>query len=222
MFGYLRNKFELFRSRKVIKASKGVQLFKCQFEGRNRLFENVNIANCKIGYATYIQKNSNLLYTSIGRYCSIADNVITCIGTHPTNYLSTFPCFYYDTTVELGFSYHYGDELYEKMKFPDDKKDYQIKIGNDVWIGSHVLLMSGITIGDGVIIAAGSVVTKSIPSYAIVGGVPARVIRSRFDSTTIEKLERLKWWNKSEEWIIEHKHLFSHDYSKQELKIINE
>ena len=74
-------------------------------------------------------------------------------------------------------------------------------IGNDVWIGNDVRIIGGITIGDGAIVGLGAVVTKDVPPYAVVGGVPAKIIRYRFEQDKIEELLRDKWWNKEEEWI---------------------
>lgn len=76
-------------------------------------------------------------------------------------------------------------------------------IGNDVWIGANAIILQGVTIGDGAIIAAGAVVTKDVPPYAIVGGVPAKVIKYRFSDEVILKLLQIKWWDKPEEWIIQ-------------------
>ena len=79
---------------------------------------------------------------------------------------------------------------------PSGEQNFHIVIKNDVWIGSHVLLLEGITIGDGAIIAAGAVVTKDVPPYSIVGGVPAKIIKKRFDDDTIRQLLELDWWSK--------------------------
>lgn len=99
------------------------------------------------------------------------------------------------------------------MTYSDDEKytefKRQIEIGNDVWIGDSVLILDGVKIGDGAVLAAGAVVTADVPPYAIVGGVPAKVIRYRFNEDEIEHLIKLKWWDKSEQWIKENAHLFS-------------
>lgn len=119
---------------------------------------------------------------SIGKFCSMAPSVkIICGGLHRTDWISTYPfnCYVSD------FSYIEGH--------PTTKGD--IVIGNDVWIGDGVTILSGVTIGDGVVIAAGSVVTKNVDSYSIVGGVPAKFIRKRFDDDTINRLQQLKWWD---------------------------
>ena len=81
----------------------------------------------------------------------------------------------------------------------DNKGD--IVIGNDVWIGYEAVILSGVTIGDGAIIGTRAVVTKDVPSYTIVGGVPAKPIRKRFDEQTIQKLEEIRWWDWEEERI---------------------
>ncbi len=76
-------------------------------------------------------------------------------------------------------------------------------IGNDCWIGENVFYVGGITIGDGAVVLAGAVVTKDVPPYAIVGGVPAKVLKYRYDDDTIQFLLRIKWWNNSIEWLRE-------------------
>ena len=134
-----------------------------------------------------------------------------CLGNHPTSvFATTHPAFYYDTTSQLGYSFHRGKPLFEGIfKYPEGENYYQLVIENDVWIGSNVLLLGGIRIGNGAVIAAGSVVTKDVPPYAIVGGNPAKIIRYRFETGEIERLLELKWWDWPEDKIASEYKLFS-------------
>lgn len=163
---------------------------KTRFEGANVVNENSFFVG-SLGYASYLGSNCHIA-ANIGRYCSIASNVRTVDGNHPTNWVSTSPLFY-STSKQCGITY-VREELYK------EKTDL-VEIGNDVWIGEGSLIMGGVHIGDGAVVAAGAVVTKDVPPYAIVGGVPAKLIRYRFDEDTVIKLINFKWWEKSEIWI---------------------
>ena len=107
--------------------------------------------------------------------------------------LSTHP-FQYNGTKHFS-RYDEWRALNAGMTFEKKLDINRVKIGNDVWIGEHVMIKRGVKIGDGVIIAAGSIVTKEVEPYSIVAGVPAKLIRKRFDDSTIERLMKLKWWN---------------------------
>jgi acetyltransferase-like isoleucine patch superfamily enzyme len=134
----------------------------------------------------------------IGKYCSIATDVIIFLGSeHRTEWISTYP-----------FPLLWNEA--ESIKgHPSTKGD--VVIGNDVWIGFGATILSGVTIGDGAAIGACSVVTRNVPSYAIVGGNPAQVIRYRFDEETIQKLLRIKWWDWPDEKVKENVHLICSD-----------
>lgn len=160
-----------------------------------------------IGFGTYISDYSSLLHTKIGKFCSIADNVRSGIGSHPTNtFVSTHPSFF-STTKQAGFT------LVTKNRFEELKKiknsNFVVEIGNDVWIGSGVKILDGIKIGNGAIIGANAVVTKDIEPYTINVGVPAKPIKKRFNDAQIEFLELFKWWDKDFEWIKENSHHFN-------------
>jgi len=96
---------------------------------------------------------------------------------------------------QAGFS-HVSETIYDEIT-------KACVIGNDVWIGSGVIIMDGIRIGDGAIVASGAVVTKDVAPYTIIGGVPAKVIKSRFPPETVEALMRIKWWNWDEKVLCE-------------------
>ncbi len=129
----------------------------------------------------------------IGRFCSIACGakfLFNCAN-HSLKSLSsyTFPLFYEE----------WGLDKADVATAWDNRGD--IIIGNDVWIGFEAVIMAGVHIGDGAIIGARAVVTKDVPPYTIVGGVPAHEIRKRFDAATIKRLQALKWWDWPEERI---------------------
>lgn len=123
----------------------------------------------------------------IGKFCSIACGAkfLFTSGNHSLRSLSTypFPIFFEEWNLD-------AKNITDAWENKGD-----IVIGNDVWIGYHALILSGVTVGDGAIIGTNAVVTKDVPPYTIVGGVPARPIRRRFDDDTAEKLLSLKWWN---------------------------
>lgn len=139
--------------------------------------------NCTVGFGTYCGDNVVVgdNRTTIGKFCSIAANVIIGASEHPLNYLSTSPFFYNEA---LGFSKG-TCEIYLKP----------VHVGNDVWICDNVFIKGGVTIGDGAVLAAGAVVTKDVPPYAVVAGVPAKVLKYRFAPDIVQKLLELKWWN---------------------------
>ena len=174
----------------------GVYIRNAEFEGRNYLGKNTSFVNGKIGFGSYINRDGDFSETDIGRYCSIGANVSTVVGRHPIEkQLAMHPAFT-DPNPIFGFSY-------AKKKTFEDMKG-RISVGNDVWLGNHVKILDGVTIGDGAVIGAGAVVTKDIPPYAVAVGVPAKVIKYRFDEKKIRELLELKWWDKGEGWIREH------------------
>lgn len=134
------------------------------------------------------------LNTIVGRYTSIANDVRRTGFSHPTDRFTTSPLTY-STDGNIVKAHLNMQPSQFKIVSPGIEEESPIVIGNDVWIGQDVLILStGINIGDGAIVAAGSVVTKDVPPYAIVGGAPARVIKYRFEEHIIEKLMQLKWW----------------------------
>ncbi len=171
-----------------------------KFEGENRLGNGATFLNSSMGYGSYVSDHSFIKNTVIGRYTCIATDVITVAGNHPINMVSVHPAFY---SKAQKLSYVNKDK-FQEFSYIDRSKKTSVIIGNDVWIGTRVTILEGVRIGDGVVIAAGALVNKDIPPYAVVGGVPARVIKYRFAEDIIYKLLNIKWWDKDIAWIKKH------------------
>lgn len=151
-----------------------------------------SVGKYSYGYEQFWSKNNlkkNL--KSIGAFCSIGRDVMIPDGNHPLDFVSTNPFIF-----NKGFGF-----IDENFDISNKFKSQDIHIGNDVWIGQKVILMSGISIGNGSVIGAGSVVTKSVPDYAIAAGIPAKVIRYRFNQEQINYLNKIKWWEWNDEKI---------------------
>lgn len=146
----------------------------------------------KIGAFTYLNSGDALRCRSIGRYCSIAGGLRSGQMEHPTEWLSTSPFQY--KPQQFGFSTAAADYVAVPAERTATFRGRNPIIGHDVWIGSGVTLLRSVRIGNGAIVAAGAVVTQDVPPFAIVGGVPAKVIRFRFDPATIERLQEIAWW----------------------------
>lgn len=158
-----------------------------------------------IGAYTYVGGRETFIrhVASIGRFCSIASNVVSGQVEHPTDFLSAAPLF---TGSALPGSMPGATSDFHETNRPMIEKAKgalrrsmadrieKICIGSDVWIGEGVFIRRGVRIGHGAVIAARSVVTRDVPPYAIVGGVPAKTIRFRFDAEIVEALLRLEWW----------------------------
>lgn len=157
-----------------------------EIEKNCRILENSLVLNSTIKTCSYIGKNSMVQNASIGSFCSIANDVFIGLGAHPIAHFSTSPLFY---RVANTFNLKLIDEDYEFSEYRP------IEIGNDVWIGARAIILDGVKIGDGAIVAANAVVTQDVPPYAIVGGVPAKIIRHRFSPEKIEQLLKLQWWS---------------------------
>jgi acetyltransferase-like isoleucine patch superfamily enzyme len=125
-----------------------------------------------------------------GAFCAIGARTSINPFNHPTDWLSTNEFQYHPSSFDWVNEYN---EI-ERLSRTADMFAHVV-FGNDVWTGHNCNIMAGVNVGDGAVIAAGSVVTKDVPPYAIVGGVPAQVIRYRFPEKTIERLLRLKWWD---------------------------
>lgn len=179
--------------------SKGIK--NVSFGGKNRVPGRCNFSgSIKLGYGTTLGYN-NFLHGNIevGKYCQFGADVAIHSTNHPTSYLSTY----------------INKNLFDGA-LSNLKEIKTILIGNDVWIGHNAIVVGGVNIGNGAIVASGSVVTKDVPPYSIVAGVPAKVVRKRFADSVIREIEELKWWDMDEDTLREHKHLFTRDLSTRD------
>ena len=162
-----------------------------KIEGCSIVSAGANIGNATIGFGSLIGLNNILFGVKVGRFCSFAENVSVMSATHPSHLVSTNVAFYKSFVSDIPF----GISNAEVTEIIRTENGYDAEIGNDVWIGLNTVIKGGVKIGDGAIIGMGSVVTKDVPPYAIVGGVPAKVIKYRFDQDTIDALLKIKWWD---------------------------
>jgi len=171
---------------------------RCKFEKTVSARSNVNFSNCQIGRFSYFNGVNTIENCKMGRYCSISYGVHIGLAPHPLKKLvSTHPFFFTPNEKDDEFSrYCYADKKYFNYEVATE-------VGNDVWIGANALIKAGIKIGDGAVIGAGSVVTKDIEPYAVVAGVPAKLLYYRFSEPEVKFLLNFKWWEKSEDWLKE-------------------
>ena len=160
---------------------------------------NTILRDCVVGRYTYFAADSAIVNCRVGAFCSIGPEIRVSLGRHPTRgYVSTYPSFYTqrgEGRIDLGITSDFQEHL-------------PVAIGNDVLISARCLILDGVTVGDGAIIGAGAVVASDVPAYAVVAGVPARVVRRRFNDQQIAFLENLRWWDRDVEWIREYAPLF--------------
>lgn len=173
-------------------------LFETKLYGNNKIGSNCTISGSEIGSYTYVAGDSFLSNVIIGKFCSIGLGFKVGLGIHPTDFVSTSPFFY-------SSAFFLKTTIAEKNYFEEHKKTI---IGNDVWIGANVFVNEGVTIGNGVVIGAGAVVTKDVPNYSIVGGVPAKIIKPRHSQEIIDVLNDSKWWDNDFQWFERYKELF--------------
>lgn len=178
--------------------SRGLQ--NVNFEGKNAVPDRCNFSgNIKIGYGTTLGYN-NLLGGEIivGKYCQVGADVALHASNHPMNYMTTY----------------INKNLFNGA-LKTLKQENKISIGHDVWIGHGVIVVGNVTIGNGAILAAGTVVTKDVAPYAVVAGVPAKEIKKRFSDAIIHEIETLKWWDLSEKELENIKPLFFKDFTNR-------
>lgn len=172
----------------------------CVFE--NDCYIGQGTAFCgTMGRGSYIGANSSI-NADIGRFCSIASNVRTVGGRHPYTapFVSTSPAFYSPHTY-FGLTFS-SEQRFKEHRYVNGSR--HVVIENDCWIGDGVSLIEGTTIHNGAVVLANAVVTKDVPPFAIVGGIPATILKYRFDKEKIDFLLSFKWWEKDNDWLRKH------------------
>ena len=174
----------------------------CTFGIYNTLYDEAVVSKVRFDDFIYVGHRTKIHFATIGKFCSIGSDVRIGLGKHPVNHISNFPAFY--STQKQGQITFVKENYYNEFN--------EITIGNDVWIGSNAIILDNVIIGDGAIISAGAVVVKDVEPYSIVGGVPAKVIKMRFNEKEVKQLLDFQWWNKDIEWILKnHKHFSDKD-----------
>lgn len=165
----------------------GVALSRVKIHRTSKIEAGSIVINSVFDKYSFCGYNCKIIDAKIGSFCSIADGVVIGGAEHPVHWVSSSPVFY------LG-----RDSV--KKKFSEFRREpnKQTVIGHDVWIGERAIIKAGVNIGTGAVIGMGAVVTKDVHPYEIVGGVPAKRIKKRFDDELISKLLNSKWWESDE------------------------
>ncbi len=144
------------------------------------------VSECSFGDYSYIVSDADIIYATVGKFCSIAAHTRINPGNHPLERVALNHFTYRSSAYGLGE---------DDAEFFQWRRDHHVTLGHDVWIGHGAILLPGVSVGNGAAIGAGAVVSKDVPPFAIVVGVPGRVLRYRFAPEIIAALERIAWWD---------------------------
>lgn len=159
-----------------------------RFSEWNKISSSSEVIQSCLGRFTYLARAS-VKFSDVGSFCSIGpDAMVGGLGKHPVDWMSTHPAFF-STKMQSGSSFVQND-FFEEI--------HRTTLGSDVWIGARAIVLDGISIGNGAVVAANSVVTNDVDAFSVVGGVPAKTIKMRFEDKVIELIQRSQWWDKPE------------------------
>jgi phosphonate metabolism protein (transferase hexapeptide repeat family) len=164
-----------------------VRLREATIGRRCEVLANTRVQYSSLGDYSYLGENCDVADAAIGKFTAIANQVRIGAPNHPM-----------DRPSQHRFTYcpeYYEASATRDHNFFADRRDARVTIGNDCWIGHGAIILPGVTVGDGAVIAAGAVVSRSVAPYSVVGGVPARPIRQRFSDAIAESLRRIAWWD---------------------------
>ncbi len=153
--------------------------------------EGTDFTDSSLGDYSYVMQHCQVMHASIGKFCSVASFVRLNPGNHPLDRVTSHHMTY--RARQYGFADRDDDDFFAW------RRSHPVTVGHDVWIGHNATVMPGVTIGHGAAIGTGAVVTKDVPPYMVVVGVPGRVLRPRFTRDVIEQLEKIAWWDWSRE-----------------------
>ena len=182
-----------------MKKLQGTCIVDCDIDNTSVVGLSCNVVGSTVSRFSYCGNDCQIVNAEIGSFCSISDHVFIGGAEHPMDRVSTSPVF--QNVRHSGPS-----KRFAKFDLPRARKTY---IGNDVWIGHGVTIKQGVAIGNGAVVGSNALVTKNVPPYAVVGGVPAKLIKYRFPQEVIDRLEEIQWWDLPEERINEVVDLFS-------------